>query len=206
MNDIDNLGDISEKFLHIRIITGVVVSLCISRLLGAFVIFIQHPKRRKANGFQITWISSLMLWIVSWWWSIFNMKDEIYFDYFVYIVLLSYAFVYFFIVFLLTPDDIHEYPSFLDYFIAVHKVFYFLCILISTEVIVIDVYFGGADGMHRSILYGSFLLSISIYMPAMLSGSHRFQFFISLCVLFLAVLGVLLDLGVAIMQERAIPS
>ncbi len=41
----------AEAFTHVRIIIGIILGLCVSRLLTGFARFIQHPASRKSTRF-----------------------------------------------------------------------------------------------------------------------------------------------------------
>jgi len=183
----------SEEFLHIRIIAGVVVSFCMARLLERIAIFIQHPTRKGPEPLQLIWLLVLLLSVVEWWWLIFDLKYEVRFDYSIYMILLFYAFIYYFIVFLLTPDNIDEYGSFFDYFLQVRRIFFLFSILVHSQFLVLGEVFGMPDAAARPVLYGAFAVISSLYLLAMVSRRLSVQLIVSVSILGLSMFTTVMD-------------
>lgn len=187
MGNIDYISNSSEEFFHVRVLTGVVVSLCMSRLLASVAGFIQHPKDKKYNKIQLLWTLNLIFWMMRWWWIILDLKESVVFNYYIYIMIVFYSSLHFFIVFLITPDDIDEYYSFEEYFNRVIKIIYIICIIISSDCFLLFEF--DTKSLFSFLFYSSiFLFKSSAYIIAIMYKSMQFQqLFITILLVFSAV-------------------
>ena len=101
-----------------RIINGMGISLCISRLLIFASRFVQHPNKHKISYMHIGWVVVVFLWIIQFWWEyLFESSTKTY-NVYTYVSDLLYVFGLFFMCVTLTPDDIKEYGDYVRYFMS----------------------------------------------------------------------------------------
>lgn len=108
----------ADAFSHMRIINGMGISLCISRLLIFASRFVQHPNKHKISYMHIGWVIVVFLWIIQFWWDyLFESSTKTY-NVYTYVSDLLYVFGLFFMCVTLTPDDIKEYGDYERYFMS----------------------------------------------------------------------------------------
>ena len=128
----DILVSQADVFSHMRIINGMGISLCLSRLLVFASKFIQHPSKNKVSYIHIGWILVVFLWIIQFWWDYLIESNNKTYDIVTYILELFYVFGLFFICVTLTPDDIKEYGDYETYFFSRKKWLFALFIFINS--------------------------------------------------------------------------
>ncbi len=128
----DILVSQADVFSHMRIINGMGISLCLSRLLVFASKFIQHPSKNKISYIHIGWVLVVFLWIIQFWWDYLIESNNKTYDIVTYILELFYVFGLFFICVTLTPDDIKEYGDYETYFFSRKKWLFVLFIFINS--------------------------------------------------------------------------
>lgn len=126
----------ANYFLHIRIIAGIFVSLCMSRILMDIVKYIQFPKRYRFNYLHIAWLLYFVFYIIDWWWDIFEYIGPLEFSYRLYILIVINASSLYFLAAIITPSELNDYDNFEDYFMGIRKWFYsiFIINMITSEI------------------------------------------------------------------------
>jgi hypothetical protein len=115
---VDTAISAADAFSHMRIINGMGISLCISRLLIFASRFVQHPNKHKISYMHIGWVVVVFLWIIQFWWEyLFESSTKTY-NVYTYVSDLLYVFGLFFMCVTLTPDDIKEYGDYERYFMS----------------------------------------------------------------------------------------
>ncbi len=115
---VDTAISAADAFSHMRIINGMGISLCISRLLIFASRFVQHPNKHKISYMHIGWVIVVFLWIIQFWWDyLFESSTKTY-NVYTYVSDLLYVFGLFFMCVTLTPDDIKEYGDYERYFMS----------------------------------------------------------------------------------------
>ncbi|MGO1163009.1 hypothetical protein [Brucella pseudogrignonensis] len=115
---VDTAISAADAFSHMRIINGMGISLCLSRLLIFASRFVQHPNKHKISYMHIGWVIVVFLWIIQFWWDyLFESSTKTY-NVYTYVLDLLYVFGLFFMCVTLTPDDIKEYGDYERYFLS----------------------------------------------------------------------------------------
>ncbi|CAN7527700.1 hypothetical protein Brsp04_02632 [Brucella sp. NBRC 12952] len=115
---VDTAISAADAFSHMRIINGMGISLCMSRLLIFASRFVQHPNKHKISYMHIGWVIVVFLWIIQFWWDyLFESSTKTY-NVYTYVSDLLYVFGLFFMCVTLTPDDIKEYGDYERYFMS----------------------------------------------------------------------------------------
>ncbi|MGK9086506.1 hypothetical protein KXR64_22505 [Brucella intermedia] len=95
----------ADAFTHVRIINGIGISLCLSRLLIFAGHFVHDPKRSHISLLHVCWIAVILLWIIKFWWDyLFESQTKTYNAFYTYVLDLLYVFGLFFSCVTLTPD------------------------------------------------------------------------------------------------------
>ncbi|EFG37027.1 hypothetical protein BAZG_00340 [Brucella sp. NVSL 07-0026] len=117
-SSVDVAINANDTFNHIRIVNGIGVGLCFSRFLLFCAEFIQHPKKHKISLIHFGWLFFSFTMVIAYWWSILNESSNSLYGPPLYIVSLLNIFCLYFIIVILTPEDIDEYGGYERYFIS----------------------------------------------------------------------------------------
>ncbi|ENT04527.1 hypothetical protein [Brucella sp. 63/311] len=117
-SSVDVAINANDTFNHIRIVNGIGVGLCFSRFLLFCAEFIQHPKKHKISLIHFGWLFFSFTMVIAYWWSILNESSNSLYGPPLYIVSILNIFCLYFIIVILTPEDIDEYGGYERYFIS----------------------------------------------------------------------------------------
>lgn len=120
----------AEAFTHVRIIIGIILGLCVSRILTGVTRFIQHPGKQKIYPVHLAWVGFILLSVVHFWWLEFSLRTIAVWTFEKYLFVIFYAGLYFSLCTLLFPDSMEEYKGYRDYFISRRKWFFGLLIVL----------------------------------------------------------------------------
>jgi hypothetical protein len=139
----------AEAFGHVRIIIGMILGLCVSRLLTGLARFIQHPGKQKIYPVHLAWVGFILLSVIHFWWFEFGLRTIPLWTFEKYLFVIFYAGLYFLLCTLLFPDSMEEYTGYRDYFISRRKWFFGILALVH----VVDVMDTLLKGMTLSALW-----------------------------------------------------
>ena len=154
----------AEAFTHVRIIIGIILGLCVSRLLTGFARFIQHPGKQKIYPVHLGWVAFILLSVIHFWWFEFSLRTIPLWTFEKYFFVIFYAGLYFLLCTLLFPDSMEEYTGYRDYFLSRRKWFFGILALVY----VADVMDTLIKGMEHYNLYG---IEYPIRVGALIAGS-----------------------------------
>ncbi|WP_284441770.1 hypothetical protein, partial [Brucella suis] len=117
-SSVDVAINANDTFNHIRIVNGIGVGLCFSRFLLFCAEFIQRPKKHKISLIHFGWLFFSFTMVIAYWWSILNESSNSLYGPPLYIVSLLNIFCLYFIIVILTPEDIDEYGGYERCFIS----------------------------------------------------------------------------------------
>jgi len=137
----------AEAFGHVRIIIGMILGLCVSRLLTGVARFIQHPGKQRIYPVHMAWVAFVLLSVVHFWWFEFGLRIIPQWTFEKYLFVIFYAGLYFLQCTLLFPDSMEEYTGYRDYFLSRRKWFFGILALIHV-VDVLDTLLKGVDHYH----------------------------------------------------------
>ncbi|PYE22348.1 hypothetical protein C8J32_11224 [Rhizobium sp. PP-CC-3A-592] len=106
----------AEYFGHVRTIIGMVLGLCIARLVNGLTRFIQHPGTIKVDPVHLGWVIFLLITIVHFWWFEFHLSVVLVWTFPLYAFLIFYTIMFAALTALLFPDQMSDYKGFEDYF------------------------------------------------------------------------------------------
>lgn len=169
-----------EAFAHVRIIMGIVLGLCISRLLIGVARFIQHPDKYKVYLVHMAWVAFMLLSVIHFWWFEFNLRNIPSWNFETYLFIIFYACLHFMLCTLLFPENIEEYDGYEGYFISRRKWFFGLLALLFAT----DVYDTLLKGWDYFLLYGpEYPIRIAVFilvsLIAMRSSNRTFHIVIA---------------------------
>ncbi|APY13747.1 hypothetical protein GJU94_02185 [Brucella sp. 10RB9214] len=149
-SSVDVAINANDTFNHIRIVNGIGVGLCFSRFLLFCAEFIQHPKKHKISLIHFGWLFFSFTMVIAYWWSILIDRLDVPYGPPLYIISLLNIFCLYFIIVILTPEDIDEYGGYERYFIS-RRLWIFS--FIASFLILNDVYdaFNSNDAYHAPI-------------------------------------------------------
>lgn len=136
-----------DAFFHVRVIIGLVVGLCITRLLSGLARFVQHPSREQIYPIHLGWVVFLLLAVMHFWWFEFGLGRVEVWSFGLYLFVVGYAALFFFTSTLLFPDRMDDYRGFREYFHSRQRWFYGLLAAIYLADI-LDSALKGADHLH----------------------------------------------------------
>ncbi|APX69785.1 hypothetical protein [Brucella sp. 10RB9210] len=162
-SSVDVAINANDTFNHIRIVNGIGVGLCFSRFLLFCAEFIQHPKKHKISLIHFGWLFFSFTMVIAYWWSILIDRFDVPYGPPLYIASLLNIFCLYFIIVILTPEDIDEYGGYERYFIS-RRLWIFSFIILF--IILNDVYevINRNDDYHAPtyIIFNAILLFIVI--------------------------------------------
>ncbi|MCM2495492.1 hypothetical protein EFP18_08910 [Burkholderia glumae] len=113
-----------EKFTHVRIVMGMIVSLGLTHMLKGLSLTVQHPSHKNVYPIHMAWVASLILNILQFWWWEFSLKEIPVWTFGIYLYLIFYAFIIYLMSAMLFPDSLRDYKDYRDYFMS-RRVWFF---------------------------------------------------------------------------------
>lgn len=159
MDKVINISGYTEYFFHVRIITGVFVSLCISKVLSSFVFYIQSVSEKRINITHFLWLLTCSIFVVDWWWDVLAWGELINNSYFSYLFIILYAFSFYFLSSLVSPDYVHFHEDFDSYFLKIRKWFFMIFIINQISY----------DLLHFIIINNAYWFSLDIVLTAIMA-------------------------------------
>lgn len=101
----------SDQFIHVRILIGIVLGLSITSLLTGLARLIQHPKRDKLYWVHLGWVFSILLGLIHFWWWQFELRNVANWNFELYFFVTFYATLYYLLCALLFPAKIDDYDG-----------------------------------------------------------------------------------------------
>lgn len=188
----------ADTFTHMRIINGMGISLCLSRILIFLSRFIQHPTKHKISKIHMGWVLVILLWIIQFWWDyLFDSTNKVY-DVYTYVVDLSYVFGLFFICVTLTPDDVNEYGGYEEYFFSRKKWLFSFFVIINIVQSLNDIRDILSTPNTISIIteFSALVFSTLCIIFSMRVKSKKFQFLL----ISILTLGILVDFFLQLLE------
>lgn len=166
----------AEAFTHVRIIIGIILGLCVSRLLTGFARFIQHPDKQKIYPVHMAWVAFILLSVIHFWWFEFNLRVIPLWTFEIYFFVIFYAGLYFLLCTLLFPDSLEGYTGYRDYFFSRRKWFFGILALVYVADI-IDTLLKGFEhyqnyGVEYPIRVGALIVASLV---AMFTDNRRYH-------------------------------
>jgi hypothetical protein len=137
----------SDVFIHVRILVGVVLGLGLTRMLAGVGKYIQHPHHKPLYLTHLLWVAVIILDIVHFWWFELGLARIQPWPFELFIFVLFYAFLFYLMATLLIPDEIGEYSGYEDYFIS-RRIWFFGLLAATVPVDLIDTLVKGPAYFH----------------------------------------------------------
>jgi hypothetical protein len=151
----------TETFRHVRVVIGMILGLCIARLLNGLVRIIQHPKHTRVYSVHIGWVIYLLLALIHfWWWELFLIELPSW-QFETYLFLIAYVIVLFFLSAFLFPDSLSDYSGYEDFFISRRRWFFgFFALMMIFDLI--DTLIKGRA--HLDMLGIEYVIRLAVYL------------------------------------------
>ncbi|HVI90511.1 MAG TPA: hypothetical protein VM659_19570 [Dongiaceae bacterium] len=166
----------SDQFLHVRVLIGIVLGLGITSLLTGLARLIQHPKRDKLYWVHLGWVFSILLGLIHFWWWQFELRSVPNWNFELYFFVTFYATLYYLLCALLFPAKIDDYDGYADYFLS-RRHWFFGILAVIYAVDFFDTWIKGTTyfaslGPEYPIRNGVYIL---LCLTAAIWGSRRFH-------------------------------
>jgi len=109
---------LSQGFVHMRIVLGMVVGLGLTHLLRQLARIIEHPGRKRVYWVHLVWAASMFLYLLSFWWWEYRLTLVTTWTFNLYLFITLYALLLYLLCTLVLPENIDEYADWRDYFYA----------------------------------------------------------------------------------------
>lgn len=107
---------LSQGFIHMRIVLGMVVGLGLTHLLRQLARIIEHPGRKRVYWVHLVWAGSMFLYLLSFWWWEYRLSLVTQWTFNLYLFVTLYALLLYLLCTLVLPENIDEYADWRDYF------------------------------------------------------------------------------------------
>ena len=108
----------ADVFPHVRIVMGMVIGLGVTRLLSGLARIVQHPRQYPLDPVHLSWVASLLLTLIHFWWWEFGLFGIRHWTFEIYFFIVLYAVTLFLLCALLFPDSMEGYAGYEEYFYA----------------------------------------------------------------------------------------
>jgi len=155
----------TDEFVHIRIVLGIILGLSLTHLIKGSISFIQHPGSKKIYIIHILWVVYVFITIIHFWWREFALKNITEWEFFDYLYIICYFVLYYSICAILYPEDLKDFKDYKAYFYS-RKNWFFgalsLCYLADFLDIVVKGtdYFYVDSSMHKIRLFSHLFLCL----------------------------------------------
>ena len=166
----------SDQFLHVRVLIGIVLGLGITQLLTGLARLIQHPKRDRLYWVHLCWVFSILLSLIHFWWWQFELRNVTAWNFELYFFVTFYVTLYYLLCALLFPARLDDYDGYADYFLSRRHWFFGILAMIYA-VDFVDTWIKGAVyfaslGPEYPIRNATY---IALSITAAIWGNRRFQ-------------------------------
>lgn len=178
---------VSDTFVHIRVLVGVVLGLGLTRMLAGVGRFMQHPGHKPLYLTHLLWVAVVILSSIHFWW--FEMElgriQPLPFELFVFVLL--YAFLFYLMATLLVPDNIDEYAGYEDYFISRRRWFFGL-LAATVPVDLIDTLVKGPAYFRSLSIEYPIRLAVVLVLSGVAASTRNRNFQLAFALLYLLYL------------------
>lgn len=151
---------LTDLYLHIRIIIGMVLGLAVARLLNGLAVFVQHPGREKVWWPHLAWVAVMLLQVAGFWWWEFRLAEVRYWSFETYLFVIAYAALLFFLCTLLFPSELTEFDGYREYLLSRRG--WFFGLLAATLIMdIVDSRMKGAE--HLASLGPGYWIRIAVF-------------------------------------------
>lgn len=107
-----------NAFEYISVLTSIIIGLGMAQLLLGVSRLIQDTENARPYWVHLSWVFTMFVYSVFWWWWEFNLNDIEVWTFGAYLLVILYAFLIFLICALLSPVKVSGYDGFEEYFYA----------------------------------------------------------------------------------------
>ena len=107
-----------DTFEYISVLTSIIIGLGMAQLLLGVSRLIQHPENPRPYWVHLSWVLTMFVYSVFWWWWEFNLNVIEVWTFGAYLLVIFYAFLIFLMCALLSPVNLSGYDGFEEYYYA----------------------------------------------------------------------------------------
>jgi hypothetical protein len=107
-----------DAFEYISVLTSIIIGLGMAQLLLGVSRLIQDPEHVKPYWVHLSWVLTMFIYSVFWWWWEFNLNQIEVWTFGAYLLVILYAFLVFLMCTLLSPVNLSGYDRFEEYYYA----------------------------------------------------------------------------------------
>jgi hypothetical protein len=107
-----------DAFEYISILTSIIIGLGMAQLLLGVSRIIQHPDEARPYWVHLSWVLTMFMYSVFWWWWEFSLGEIEVWTFGAYLLVIFYAFLIFLMCALLSPVNLSGYDGFEGYYYA----------------------------------------------------------------------------------------
>ena len=107
-----------DAFEYISVLTSIIIGLGMAQLLLGVSRLIQHPENPRPYWVHLSWVLTMFVYSVFWWWWEFNLSVIEVWTFGAYLLVIFYAFLIFLMCALLSPVNLSGYDGFEEYYYA----------------------------------------------------------------------------------------
>lgn len=126
---ISHPDSLSNLFLHVRVLLGMVVGLGLTHLIRHFARAIDRPMRERAYWVHMVWAISMFVYLLHFWWWEFRLADTVHWTFMLYLAVALYALLLYLLCAIIFPDSLEGHTGYEEYFYSRRKWFFSLLAL-----------------------------------------------------------------------------
>ena len=107
-----------DAFEYISVLTSIIIGLGMAQLLLGVSRLIQHPENARPYWVHLSWVLTMFVYSVFWWWWEFNLSVIEVWTFGAYLLVIFYTFLIFLMCALLSPVNLSGYDGFEQYYYA----------------------------------------------------------------------------------------
>jgi hypothetical protein len=107
-----------DAFEYISVLTSIIIGLGMAQLLLGVSRLIQHPDDARPYWVHLSWVLTMFVYSVFWWWWEFNLNVIEVWTFGAYLLVIFYTFLVFLMCALLSPVSLSGYDGFEEYYYA----------------------------------------------------------------------------------------
>ena len=144
ISSIPHPESVTNHYLHIRVLLGMLVGLGLTHLLCQFARIIERPKRHQIYWVHMIWALSMFIYMLHFWWWEFRLVTVSQWTFNLYLFVVIYALLLYLLCALVLPENLDENESYRSYFFKRRG--WFFGVLIAVYVVdYLDTWVKGAD-------------------------------------------------------------
>jgi hypothetical protein len=154
--------------IYVQLISGTILGVALGNLLTGSVRFVQQPKTHRFNILHGLWIVFILFSTFIFWWQEALTFSAVTWTFYLYLFQIAYCSTFLFMTAMLLPDNVSDYGTHYDYFIARRHWFYGSIILtLLLDIGNVTIKYGWNDVVGDPTYIGLSAVSIALLLGGM---------------------------------------